>query len=223
MGGAENLVKLYGCWIDANDIPFDDLPSSFVLKGNNGSGSNIIVSDKSKIDIPAVRRQLNKWIHTTIGLYSAELQYMHIEPRIIAEELLPIEEGAISIIDYKIWCFNGKAEYIWVCSDRDNESFLYTDVMTYDREWNAHPEYSRFDKHYRKGKVLPKPNNLQDLLTRAEQLAAGFPCVRVDLYNIKGKVYFGEMTFTSDGGMMDYFTDEFLLLAGSRVNLPQLE
>lgn len=222
-GCEANLVKLYGVWSDANDIDFDALPETFVLKGANGSGSNIICHDKSKLDIPKIRKQMNKWIHTTIGLYSAELQYMHIPPRIVAEELLPTEEGSSSIADYKVWCFNGEPKYIWVCSDRDDKTFLFTYVMVYDTEWNAHPEYSIFNDHYRKGKVMPKPKNLDELLNVARKLSQGHPVVRCDLYYVKDKVYFGEMTFTSNGGMNDFYTQEFLNMTGDMIKLPNIK
>ena len=129
---------------------------------------------------------------------------------------MPIEDGAKSLVDYKIWCFNGKAHYIWVCSDRDSQG---TDVMTYDLEWNAHPEYSIFDSRYRKGQLMPKPQNFDEMIMVAETLAKPFPEVRLDLYNVNGKIYFGETTFTSLGGMMNFYTPEFLLEMGEKIDV----
>lgn len=219
LGNDSNLVKLYGVWKDANDIDFNSLPSSFVLKGNNGSGSNILVKDKGKLDIEKTCKQMNKWIHTTIGLYSAELQYMYIEPRIIAEELLPSEKGSDSVSDYKVWCFNGVPHFIIVYSNRNDKSFLDADMMIYDTDWKAHPEYIKQDSLYHLGSIMEKPNNLNELLEVAAKLSKGHPCVRVDLYNVNEHVYFGEMTFTSSGGMMDHFSQDFLDLAGSMIVL----
>lgn len=91
--------------------------------------------------------------------------------------------------------------------------------MTYDTEWNALPEYMFFNKNYRKDEVIPKPLNLETMLDVATKLARPFPIVRVDLYNVNGKVYFGEMTFTSLGGMMNYYTSEFLLKIGNQIDL----
>ena len=137
-------------------------------------------------------------------------------PCVIAEELLPIADGDKSLIDYKIWCFNGKAHYVWACSDRDSNG---TEVMTYDLDWNPHPEYSVFDSRYRKGKILPKPKNFETMIHIAETLAEPFPQVRLDLYNIDGCIYFGETTFTSLGGMMDFYSDAFLKEMGDKIDL----
>jgi len=138
----------------------------------------------------------------------------------IAEELLHNDSEtakvSFSIIDYKIWCFNGKAHWIWACVNRDEHT---TEVMTYDTDWNAHPKYSIFENDYRHGEILPKPKNLERMIEVAEILAMPFPCVRVDLYNIDGKIYFGELTFTSYGGLQDFYTDEFQLLAGGQIDL----
>lgn len=91
--------------------------------------------------------------------------------------------------------------------------------MTYDREWKRHPEYSIFNKHYSEGVPLPKPASYERMLEIAEKLAKPFPVVRVDLYNLNGRIYFGEMTFTSLGGLMDFYTDEFQILAGDLIDL----
>ena len=92
-------------------------------------------------------------------------------------------------------------------------------LLLYDRDWNVHPEYSVFTRHYQQGNTISKPDNYDLMIKMSETLARPFPCVRVDLYNIGGKIYFGEMTFTSLGGMMNYFTSDFLDKAGSLIDL----
>ena len=91
--------------------------------------------------------------------------------------------------------------------------------MTYDLDWMPHPEYSVFNEHYGRGQILPKPINFERMVEVAEILAKPFPVVRVDLYNINGKIYFGEMTFTSLGGLMDFYTDDFQNLAGNLIDI----
>ena len=91
--------------------------------------------------------------------------------------------------------------------------------MTYDLKWNAHPEWSRFNSHYRRGDIIPKPVNFDEMVNIASKLSQGFPCTRIDLYNLKGTIYFGEVTFTSLGGLMNFYTDDFLLMAGSKIDL----
>lgn len=219
-GLAQILVPLYGYWKEAANIDFELLPDGFVLKTTQGSGDIIIIPDKNSIDKLDVIKKMDIAVKTKYGELEGGKHYMRIEPAIIAEGLISNDEESqklsSSIIDYKIWCFNGKAYYIWVCCNRDKYG---TDVMTYDLDWNAHPEYSVFYNHYRMGKVIPKPKNFNEMIATAEKLSKPFPVVRVDLYNIGGKIYFGEMTFTSLGGLMDFYTDEFQNLAGSLIDV----
>lgn len=218
-GLEQYLVPLIGVWDKAEDIDFKGLPKSFIFKANNGCGknSNLIVRDKDTLSQKATRKLLSNWLQEKhIGALAGEPQYKGMPPCILAEELLPIEEGHKSLVDYKIWCFNGKAYYIWTCSDRDAQG---TEVMTYDRNWKPMPEVCVFDNRYRKGGMMDKPSNLDEMLSVAERLTKGFPCVRLDLYNTVGKIYFGEMTFTSLGGMMDFYTPEFLDHCGALIDL----
>lgn len=218
------LVKLYGVWDKASDIDFCQLPDEFVLKSTHGSGDVKVVTDKSKLEIAATCEEYDKDLKTVYGAAESGHHYMRIQPRMIAEELLhnnpETTKVSSSLIDYKIWCFNGKAHFIWACANRDEHS---TEVMTYDRDWNAHPEYSIFGSEYSRGKLLPRPKNLERMMEVAETLARPFPCVRVDLYNIDGKIFFGELTFTSLGGLMDFYTNEFQKLAGSLIDLSGVE
>lgn len=217
---SETLVPLLGYWRRAEDIDFEKLPSSFVLKTTQGSGDIVLVKDKLSIDQEYVRGLMKRAVSTRYGELEGGKHYMRIVPGIIAEALLNNDDESLmastSIIDYKIWCFNGKAHYIWVCCNRDKDG---TEVMTYDMSWSAHPEYSLFTPHYRRGKTIPKPHNFERMIEVAETLAKPFPVVRVDLYNIGGKIYFGEMTFTSLGGLMDFYTDEFQRMTGDIINI----
>ncbi len=224
--GLENiLVKLYGKWDSADDIDWNMLPKQFVLKTNNGSGTVLVVEDKEKINSQNVVNQFNKMLHNVDDISTTEFHYQNIKPRIIAEELLLPDENekkwTSSIIDYKIWCFNGVVDSIWTCTNRDNEG---TDVALFDREWNYRPEASIFNNHYREQKHLtPKPVCLEEMIRVAEILSKPFPVVRVDLYAIKGKVYFGELTFTSLGGTMNFYTDKELLRMGQKIDISSVK
>jgi hypothetical protein len=214
------LIPLVGVWDHATDINFDKLPDEFVLKATHGSGDIKVVTDKSKLNIPKIVAEFEEDLKHQYGALESGHHYMRIKPRMIAEELIHNDPETAkissSIIDYKIWCFNGKCYWLWACANRDEHT---TEVMTYDTDWNAHPEYSIFENDYRHGDILPKPKNLERMIEVAEKLAQPFPCVRVDLYNIDGKIYFGELTFTSYGGLQDFYTDEFQQLAGSKIDL----
>lgn len=224
LGLGDILVKLYGKWDKAEDIEWDKLPNQFVLKTNNGSGTVKLVTDKSKLDIPETIKSLNGWLHKDTASSTTEFHYATIEPCIIAEELLDFskdQNDSTSAIDYKIWCFNGKAYYVWACANRNENS---TDVALFDRNWNYLPEKSIFNKHYREQEVLVKrPVNLERMLEVAEKLAKPFPVVRVDLYNINGNIYFGEMTFTSLGGTMDFYTQECLYEMGNLIDISKVK
>lgn len=219
--GLENtLVKLYGKWDNPKDIIWETLPNQFVLKVNNGCGDVLICRDKSDINIPKVVSEYSKLMSTNYGVVSGEPHYAEIKPCIIAEELLDISKQSIptsSLIDYKVWCLNGEPYLFFCCWNRNK---FYFDCGIYDINWNYREEYGVYSNHIRKGdERIPKPDNLDEIISVAKMLSEGFPIVRVDLYNVNGKVYFGEMTFTSLGGAMDYFTPELLREMGNKVKL----
>lgn len=229
MGFKENLVKLYGYWYSVDDFKkdFDSLPESFILKANNGEGkgTNLIISNKNdyvgkKYD--ELCEKVSWWLsRKNIGALVAEPQYRDIKPCIIAEELLPIEEGKSTLTDYKIWCFEGTPYFTWVCNDRSNGGNS-AHVLTYDIDWNPHPEYSVFNSDYLQGAPMPKPENYEQMIDMAAALSQGFPELRVDLYNINGKIYFGELTFTSQGGINNFFQQPFLEMCGKLFDVESL-
>ena len=178
----------------------------------------MIVKDKNSIDIHEIVKKTNRFLRMPYGVHSGEPHYLFIKPKVIAEKLLePIESFSTSLIDYKIWCLNGVPSYILVCYSRSKQEVK---VETYDLDWKHHPEYSVFNDHYvNGGGKVPKPQNFDRMLEIARILAEGFKQVRVDLYNIDGHIYFGELTFTSNGGYMDYYTPDFLLEMGKNIDL----
>lgn len=213
------LVPLYAKWDKAEDIDLSALPKSFVLKTNHGSGEIMVVKDKNLLDINEVKAKFKVWLQERYGYLQGEPHYLSIKPIVIAEELLIEKHNTFStsLVDYKVWCFNGKPYCVWACHSRSSECAY---VGTYDLDWNYHPEWSVFTEHYRDGKgVVPKPASLDEMLVAAAKLSQGFPQVRVDFYDVDGKLYFGEMTFTSNGGWMQFFTRDFLLLMGNQVIL----
>ena len=211
--GEEYLIPLLGVWDSFDEIDFDKLPQQFVLKCNHGSGANIIVKDKSKIDKPAMKEQFEKWMATDYSLLALELHYRNIPRKIIAESY--IEQMDNNLLDYKIHVFNGEPKIIEIIGERDlvhhtaKECFLTP-------EWRQKAlMYHTFDLY----DVIPeKPRNIDDMLRIASILGEGFPYVRVDLYNIEGKILFGEMTFTPRGGFGKWSGDEEYLV-GSWIDL----
>lgn len=219
IGLGDTLVKLYATWYKKEEVNFNVLPDTFIIKANNGDGkgTNRIIrkSELTPEKEAECKEMIGEWLsRKNIGTLHAEPHYKNMKPCVIAEEVLPLEAGTTSLTDYKMWCFNGKCYYTWICNDR-SPSGNSAHVMTYDMDWNAHPEFSVFNSDYLQGEIMPKPKNFEKMVEIAEKLSHGFPELRVDLYNIDGKIYFGELTFTSQGGFMDFYTPEFNKKLGS--------
>lgn len=221
LGLSNMLVELYGHWDKASMIDWNSLPEKFVMKTNNGSGDVLICHDKSKLDPKECNILLQKHLTGRFGDSMGEPHYNSIKPCIIAEELLDNTKQPIassSLIDYKIWAFDGKPAYIWVCFNRTHHS---VDVGVYDLDWNFHPEFSISTPHYRLTDIaVPRPKSLDQMLRAASILSKGFPELRVDLYEVDNKPYFGELTFTSAGGFNDFYSQDFLNILGDMTILP---
>lgn len=213
-GCEEILVPLYAKYDCVEDIQYEALPSKFILKLNNGSGDATIVKDKATIDKDKIARRLLKALNSNFGLDSAEPHYLKIKPCIIAEKLLEPIGGELT--DYKIWCFHGKPFCIFTCSNRNIINHT-ADYNIYDIQWNK--QDCGLPLRFRNEKDIPCPLHLDRMLDYAHKLSDGFPQVRVDFYEVDGQIYFGEMTFTSMMGRMQYFTPEYLRLMGEQIQL----
>lgn len=208
------LNELYGVYERAADVPFDDLPGAFVLKANHGSGWNVICKDRRQLDARRVRRRLDRWLRTNYYHFGREWAYKHIQPLILCERYLENEEFG-ELIDYKFYCYGGVPEVIFVCCGRFNARGLRYDA--YDMAWNRIPAY--------KGKPatgldLPRPPDFETMREIARVLSEGFPFIRVDLYSVKGRIYFGELTFYPDNGLVPFTPDSYNQFFGDFFILP---
>jgi len=214
------LVPLYAVWETPEDINFDSLPDGFVLKANNGCGDVRIIKDKTKVNIEEIRKYFTKLFSHPFGKDGAEPHYLRIPPKIIAEELLDTTKQSLSstsLIDYKVWCINGVPVLNFVCLNRTKEHMT---IDCYDTNWQRKDWMLNYGKHYiPNSRPLPKPNHLADILKYATILSKPFPQARIDLYEVDEKVYFGEITFTSACGRMDYFTSEALKMLSKNINM----
>ena len=186
--GDEYLVKLLWHGKDPNAIPFDSLPAEYVIKTNHASGQTIVV--KGKADRSDIVSRLSVWLKSNFYWHNREYHYYHIKPRIMIEEYLRNQDGS-GPLDYRFWCFNGIPEVIQV----DNHAHDINPF--YDNKWN------QLDLHYREGASRPciaKPTNFEQMSSIASRLSADFDFVRVDLYNLDGRICFGEFTFTPVAG-----------------------
>jgi len=187
--GSGHLVRLLWNGTDPSSIPFDALPPEYVIKTNHASAQVIVV--KGVVDRSDIIQKTTAWLKSNYYWSGREHQYYGIPPRIMIEEYLSNEDGS-GPLDYRIWCFEGVPELIQV----DNRAH---DINPFfDTKWNL------LDLHYRPGAprpAVPKPSNLDEMLAIASKLSSGFGFIRVDLYSVRGAIYFGECTFTPAGSL----------------------
>ena len=197
------LNECYGVYDRFEDIDFSVLPNQFVIKATNGSGQNYICRNKAEMDIDAVRKDFDLWLTQTdtIGLTTGEWHYVHVKPRIIVEKYLSTLGEDVSVIDYKFHCIHNLVYGEYVCYDR----VLGTHNVNYDHydaDWNlTDGVLPTFHPHQR---LIPKPTRFDEMKRIAVALSEGLEYVRVDLYEIEGKIIFGEMTFTPMGNYLPY-------------------
>lgn len=190
--GQKYLIPIYGVWERFEEIDFSKLPDSFVLKTNHASGTVAVIKDKSKINLRELKNKFDRWMKTKFQYTHFEMHYAGIKPLIYAEKMLQFSEG---IEDYKFMCFDGEPKYCWVDFDRFNGHKR----KVYDMEWNLQ-EWNQYT-YGETTKNVPKPDNFNEMVEIARKLSQGFSHVRVDLYNVNGKIYFGELTFTNGAGL----------------------
>ncbi len=207
-----------GPWTEAEEVDFCALPDRFVLKATHGCKMNYIVPDKKKLDEGACRKEMERWMDTTYGVYSMEPHYRSIPHRIYCEQFL---EEASKLMDYKIHCFNGRPEFIMVSSDRRNngDKAMHVTQELYDINWKPIFEVKRSGFEIPGDGKKPVPEHLDEMLRVARILSEGIDFVRIDLYDLKGRVYFGEMTFSPACGIFPYMTDQFISEMGGRLKI----
>lgn len=215
-GCSEILNPLIHVYDKVEQIDWSSLPNSFALKLNVGCGKNIIIKDKSCIDIAKTQEILKKWLRNrSHHLGYSEMQYQDVKPCILAEHYLGDKNGVLPN-DYKFYCLNGKAMYVMVCVERaegKHAKFFY-----YDRDWNMmsftedalnYPDY-----------IIEKPKGIEKAFEYAEILSQDFPFVRADFYLVNGRVYFGELTFTPSAGLDNGRLEKTDMLLGEMLQLP---
>jgi len=208
----EILIPLYFHHADPAAIPFDDLPVPFVIKPNHSNAKIIFIEDKNEINRKEVIVKCRQWLSNTHGFRRFEWAYQKINREILVEKMLLEDDGMIPN-DYKFHVFHGKCKRIAVCSDR----FLGgRRVTAYDENWNLSDVVTNDPG----GLDIPKPQNFPKMLALAEKLGEDLDYVRVDLYNIRGRIYFGELTIYPLSGDGTYSPKEFDLELGSYWKLP---
>ena len=203
--GEEYLIPLIGVYDSFEEIDIDKLPRSFVIKCNHDSGSVTIVYDKNKVNWKELKYKYDYHMKIDFSYLTLESHYSLIKPKIIIEEL--ITDNVNDLPDYKFWCFNSKVYFCRVDVDR----FGQHKRNIYDLDWNLQ---DWTEGHYQRKTNIKKPKNFDEMIAIAQKLCQGFQEVRVDLYNLNGKIYFGEMSFSSASGF-EYIDPEYDLMLGS--------
>ena len=211
--GEEYLVPLLGVWDSFDEIDFDALPQRFVLKATHGCAWNLIVKDKSLLDVEDARRKFQTWMQLNFAYRNGlELHYMNIRPRIIAEEYLENDHDDLN--DYKVFCFGGKAHHIMYLTDRK----VGMKMSFYDLDWNKQNFVYSFPLN---DQDVPRPQRLEELIEVSEKLAQGFAHARVDFYILNdGTLKFGEITFTSATGTCKWNPPQQDQIYGDLIQLP---
>ncbi len=207
--GEKYLIPLLGVYEYAQQINFDSLPDSFILKTNHGSGWNIICREKSTLDKKKAIKLLKRWLSFNAYYLSREKQYKNIKPLVICEQLLEYE-----LYDYKFFCFNGRPEFLQIDIDR----FSNHRRAFFDMEWRKLP----FSIRYKiSEKNIPKPIQLQEMISVATMLSKGIIFCRVDMYVHRNQIYFGEMTFIPGGGNEPFSPPEYDKVVGNYLSIYQ--
>lgn len=223
-----NLTKCYGVWNNVEDIDFEALPDKFVIKCTHDCGSTYIVNKKT-CNYTELKAKLTFHLERRFGYETCEPHYLKIKPQIIAEEYLEdvsSSDNSSSLIDYKFWCFNGHTDYVLICYDRHRESngHVTSTRMVYDViDWHPRKDMLSHDLQNQNFKPLCKPKNFEEMVSMAKDLSLGFPVVRIDLYNVNGKIYFGEMTFTSNCGRNTSYSEKALLQLGEKIDINNIK
>lgn len=208
MVGERCLIRILWQGNDPRAIPFDELPAEYVIKPTHASGQVMIV--KGEADREDIIRTALNWLASDYYWQAREYQYYGIQPKIVIEEYLTNEDGSPPL-DYKCYCFNGTPEKILV------RNHTHDICPFFDTSWNF------LDVTYKGENVarpwVSKPVNLGKMLALAAKLSAGFGFVRLDFYNLKGRVYFGEFTFTPAGGIIKYRPEFWDLKLGEKWDL----
>ena len=213
--GEQYIIPTLGVWDSFDEIDFDSLPDQFVLKCTHDSGGLVICTNKAKLDLEMARQIIVASLNRNYFWANREWPYKDVKPRIIAEAYMQ-DTSTAELRDYKFFCFGGKAKLLFIATDRQTEGeetkfdFFDMDFNHIDVR-NGHPNAA----------VPPeKPVCFDEMRTLAEKLSAGIPQLRVDFYEVDGKVYFGELTFFHWTGLVPFKPEQWDYTFGEWIELP---
>lgn len=210
--GEEYIIPTIGVYNKFGEIDFEKLPEQFVIKCTHDSGGLVICKDKNRFDKVAAEKKIKKSLRRKYYRHSREWSYKNVKPRVIVEKYMENKDND-ELTDYKVMCFNGKAKMIFTCTERFGDGLK---VTFFDLDWKKLP----FERHYPASKKdIPRPKNLKKMIELSEKLAEGLTFVRMDWYEINGKLYFGEYTFYPGSGMEEFTPEEWDRRLGDMMDL----
>lgn len=211
--GSKYIIPTLGIWDSVDKIDWESLPEQFVVKSTGDSGGVVVCKDKQKLNIEEAKKKLQTLGSRDYTAISKEYPYKNVPHRYIAEAYVEDESG-YELKDYKIFCFDGEPRFLFVATGRQQHD---TRFDFYDLDFNHLPVLNG----HANADVWPvKPENFDEMLEVARKLSQGIPHVRVDLYNVRGKIYFGELTFFHWSGMVPYEPQEWDYRFGEYLKLP---
>lgn len=214
--GEEYIIPTLGVWDRFKDIDFDRLPDQFVLKCTHDCGGQVICRDKATLDMAAAKAKLTAALRHNYYKRWREWPYKNVHRRILAEAYMEDKNGELD--DYKFTCFNGKADHVMVCIGRKTGQPQF---YFFNENW----ELLRLNQRGLAAPAdftLPKPENLEKMFEIAGKLSEGLPYARIDLYNLNGKIYFGEITFFPQSGLDNNLLPSTDIMLGERLTLPEV-
>lgn len=212
--GQEYIIPTLGVWDSFDEIDFDSLPNQFVLKCTHDSGGLVICKDKSKLDLDKAKQKIESSLHTDYYKRGREWPYKNVPRRIIAEQYMEDTKTA-ELRDYKFFCFDGRVKWLFIATERQKREEPYFDF--FDMDFNHLP----MEHAHPNAPTLPeKPESFEEMIKLASTLSKGFPHVRVDFYEVDGKIYFGELTFFYMSGVVPFKPEKWDYIFGHEIALP---
>lgn len=195
--GEEYIIPTLGVWDDFDEIDFDKLPNQFVLKCTHDSEGLVIVKDKSKLNIEEAKKKIEKAMKYNFFYIGREYPYKNIKPRIIAEQYME-DKKYHELRDYKFFCFDGEVKALFVATERNTGKVKFD---YYDINFN---HLDIIQEYLNSDKTIEKPQNYDKMIELSKMLSKGLKHVRVDWYEVNGKLYFGELTFYHFSGLQPF-------------------
>lgn len=213
--GIQYIIPTIAIWNSIEDIDWAILPNQFVMKCSHDSGGVVVCTDKKSLDRKSVISKIDKCLKKTFSKYNKEKPYEYVKPRIIVEEYLTDNHGKGDLTDFKFYCFGGNPKYCQVIRNRNTAET----IDFYDMQWKHMPFIGLDPKASFGTSSVPMPQKLDEMINICQKLSAGIPFVRVDLYYVMDKVFFGEITFYPNSGFGRFIPTEWNLKLGDLIKL----